>query len=309
MSRSLPVICLMGPTAVGKTALAVDIAKTFGAEIISVDSTLVYRQMDIGTAKPTKLEQGGIPHYLLDILDPIQSFSAAQFRNQALARIKTIQQQGKVPLLTGGTMLYFHALFNGLVDLPAADPVIRQRLVDQSARFGVAFMHRQLQRIDPVAALRIHPNDPQRVQRALEVYEMTGQPLSQHLTAENQEGLPFSAIKLVLAPESRQGLHEKIALRFHAMLEKGFIEEVEALFQRGDLSLQHPAIRAVGYRQVWQYLAGQLDYEAMVFKSIVATRQLAKRQFTWLRKMEDTLWFNADDAIKHDLYQVLKQHY
>ncbi len=309
MDRLLPVVCLMGPTAAGKTALAVDIAKTFNAEIVSVDSTLVYRQMNIGTAKPTILEQDGIPHYLLDILDPTQSFSAAQFRNQALTHIRAIQKKGKVPLLTGGTMLYFHVLFNGLVDLPAAEPVIRQRLVDQFDRCGGAFMHRQLKMIDPVSALRIHPNDPQRVQRAIEIYEMTGQPLSQHLKDQKQEVLPFSSIRLVLAPDDRQGLHEKIALRFHKMLKKGLVDEVDALFQRGDLSEQHPAIRAVGYRQVWQYLAGHLDYETMAFKSIVATRQLAKRQFTWLRKMEDTIWFNSDDSIKSDLYQVLRKFY
>ncbi|MDP7536541.1 MAG: tRNA (adenosine(37)-N6)-dimethylallyltransferase MiaA [Methylococcales bacterium] len=309
MESSLPVICLMGPTAAGKTALSVDIAKTFGAEIVSVDSTLVYRGMAIGTAKPTKAEQCGIPHHLLDILDPHQSFSAAEFRTQALLHIKTIQQQGKIPLLTGGTMLYFHALFNGLAELPAADPVVRQRLVDQSERFGSAFMHRKLQQIDPVSALRIHSNDPQRIQRALEVYELTGQPLSHHLVAKNQQRLPFVVLKLVLAPDNRQGLHEKIALRFHAMLANGLVEEVEALFQRGDLTAQHSAMRAVGYRQVWQYLDGQLSYEEMVFKSIVATRQLAKRQFTWLRKIDDTLWFNADNNIKCELYGVLKEYY
>jgi len=309
MKSSLPVICLMGPTAAGKTTLSVEIAKTFGAEIISVDSTLVYRGMAIGTAKPTKAEQCGIPHHLVDILDPHQSFSAAEFRAQALLHVKTIQQQGKIPLLTGGTMLYFHALFNGLAELPAANPVIRQRLVDQTERFGGAFMHRKLQQIDPVSALRIHSNDPQRIQRALEVYELTGQPLSHHLVAQSQQVLPFSVLKLVLAPENRQGLHEKIALRFHAMLASGLIEEVETLFQRGDLTAQHSAMRAVGYRQVWQYLDGQLDYEEMVFKSIVATRQLAKRQFTWLRKMDDTLWFNTDNNIKGELYGVLKEYY
>lgn len=309
MKSSLPVICLMGPTAAGKTTLSVEIAKTFGAEIISVDSTLVYRGMAIGTAKPTKAEQCGIPHHLVDILDPHQSFSAAEFRAQALLHVKTIQQQGKIPLLTGGTMLYFYALFNGLAELPAANPVIRQRLVDQTERFGGAFMHRKLQQIDPVSALRIHLNDPQRIQRALEVYELTGQPLSHHLVAQSQQVLPFSVLKLVLAPENRQGLHEKIALRFHAMLASGLIEEVETLFQRGDLTAQHSAMRAVGYRQVWQYLDGQLDYEEMVFKSIVATRQLAKRQFTWLRKMDDTLWFNTDNNIKGELYGVLKEYY
>ncbi len=309
MESLLPVICLMGPTAAGKTALSVDIAKTFGAEIVSVDSTLIYRGMAIGTAKPTKAEQCGIPHHLLDILDPQQSFSAAEFRTQALLHIKTIQQQGKIPLLTGGTMLYFHALFNGLAELPAADPVIRRRLVDQSERFGSAFMHRKLQQVDPVSALRIHSNDPQRIQRALEVYTLTGQPLSHHLAAQRQQVMPFSVLKLVLAPENRPGLHEKIALRFHAMLESGLIEEVEALFQRGDLTAQHSAMRAVGYRQVWQYLDGQLNYEEMVFKSIVATRQLAKRQFTWLRKMDDALWFNADNNIKDELYGVLKEYY
>jgi tRNA dimethylallyltransferase len=181
--------------------------------------------------------------------------------------------------------------------------------VDQTERFGGAFMHRKLQQIDPVSALRIHSNDPQRIQRALEVYELTGQPLSHHLVAQSQQVLPFSVLKLVLAPENRQGLHEKIALRFHAMLASGLIEEVEALFQRGDLTAQHSAMRAVGYRQVWQYLDGQLDYEEMVFKSIVATRQLAKRQFTWLRKMDDTLWFNTDNNIKGELYGVLKEYY
>jgi tRNA dimethylallyltransferase len=285
---------LMGPTASGKSALAVTIAQHFNCEIISVDSALVYRGMDIGTAKPSSQERGGINHHLIDILDPAQAYSTAQFRDQALELMADISHRGKIPLLTGGTMLYFHALFNGLVTLPEADQVLRERLDAQAERTSWQQMHQRLQQIDPQSAARIHPNDPQRIQRALEVYELTGKALSLHFAEAEQEPIPYRNIKIIIAPGNRAVLHENIALRFQQMLKQGLLEEVEKLYQRPDLSEQLPAIRAVGYRQAWQYLDGLFDYQIMTDKAIVATRQLAKRQFTWLRKIEDGCWYDTE---------------
>ncbi len=286
----------MGPTASGKTALSVQLAQALDGEIISVDSALVFKGMDIGTAKPTLEERGGIPHHLIDILDPSESFSTGQFRTQALALMDAITGRGKIPVLTGGTMLYFNVLFNGLAVLPEADPAIRARLDQDLEQLGKEALHQRLADIDPLSAARIHPNDPQRIQRALEVYEISGKPLSSFFNQDQVGDLPYQKIKLIIAPPDRKILHGIIAQRFRNMLEQGLINEVEALYRRGDLSEKMPSIRAVGYRQVWAYLQGEDDLETMTEKAIIATRQLAKRQFTWLRRETDAICFQTGQA-------------
>lgn len=288
MADPTAVILLMGPTASGKSQLAVDLAQQLEAEIISVDSALVYRGMDIGTAKPTLEERGGIVHHLIDILDPCESYSTGQFRSQALALIEDIQRRGKRPLLVGGTMLYFSALTQGLAQLPEANPEIRARLEQDLLRFGKESLHQRLSQIDPESAARIHVNDPQRVQRALEVYEISGKPLS-HFFGEQQAQPRPRYQKIMIAPADRRTLHETIAKRFDRMLSQGFLDEVMALRMRGDLHVGLPSIRCVGYRQAWSYLEGECDLESMREKAIIATRQLAKRQFTWLRKELDAV--------------------
>ncbi len=295
-SQKPPAILLMGPTASGKTALAVAMAQTLNAEIISVDSALVYRGMDIGTAKPTLAERGGIVHHLIDILDPSESFSTGQFRNQALALMADISSRGKLPLLVGGTMLYFSALTQGLAQLPEANAEIRQRLDDELQTLGKEALHARLAQVDPLAAARIHVNDPQRIQRALEVYEISGKPLSSFFADEQQAERPYRFIKLIVAPEQRHTLHDKIAERFKLMLAQGFLDEVKALQQRGDLNESMPSIRCVGYRQAWSYLQGEYDVTEMQEKAIIATRQLAKRQFTWLRKEHDAVQLISGSA-------------
>jgi len=281
----------MGPTASGKTELAVQLAQKLDAEIISVDSALVYRGLDIGTAKPTMEERKGIPHHLIDILDPAEVYSTGRFRKSALQCMDEISRRGKVPILTGGTMLYFNTIFNGLASLPDANPAVRKKLDDELAEYGKEALHLRLEKIDPESAKRIHPNDPQRIQRALEVYELSGKPISQFFREAQDDQIPFKQIKLIVAPEDRKLLHEKIAQRFQLMVDLGLIDEVRALYQRGDLTEQLPAIRAVGYRQTWSYLQGKYDLETMIEKGIIATRQLAKRQFTWLRREKDALKF------------------
>ena len=289
-----PAIFLMGPTASGKTALSVQLAHALGGEIISVDSALVFKGMDIGTAKPTLDERAGIPHHLIDILDPSEFFSTGQFRTQALALMDAITRRGKIPILVGGTMLYFNALTNGLAVLPGANAAIRAKFDQDLGQLGKEVLHQRLADIDPQAAARIHPNDPQRIQRALEVYEISGKPLSAFFNeTKGQAALPYQKIKLIVAPPDRKILHDKIAQRFRDMLEQGFIDEVETLFNRGDLTEKMPSIRAVGYRQVWSYLQGDDDFKTMTEKAIIATRQLAKRQFTWLRKETDAVCFQA----------------
>jgi tRNA dimethylallyltransferase len=291
-----PAIFLMGPTASGKTDLAVELVRRLPVEIISVDSAMVYRGMDIGTAKPEADVLAEAPHRLIDILDPVEAYSAARFREDALQQMAEITTAGRIPLLVGGTMLYYRALQQGLAILPEADEEVRARLEAAAREVGWQALHERLAEVDPVSAMRIHPNDPQRLQRALEVYELTGRPLSELWQEQQETGLPYRVVKLVVAPEDRADLHKRIALRFELMLKQGLIEEVEALYRRGDLNPELPSIRCVGYRQVWQYLAGELSREAMSEKGIVATRQLAKRQFTWLRSEQDLQWFATFDG-------------
>jgi tRNA dimethylallyltransferase len=289
-------ICLMGPTASGKTDLAVALRAQLPVEIISVDSAMVYRQMDIGTAKPDAETLRLAPHRLIDILDPAEAYSAARFREDALREMAAIQQAGRIPLLVGGTMLYFRALEQGLSRLPEADPALRQRIEAEAAASGWEVLHRRLAEVDPEAAARIHPNDPQRLSRALEVYELSGRPLSELWHEGLADDLPYRLVKLAVAPPERNMLHERIALRFRQMLEQGLVEEVEALYRRGDLVSSMPSIRCVGYRQVWQHLLGELSYDEMSEKGIVATRQLAKRQFTWLRSENSLQWYSSFDS-------------
>ncbi len=291
-----PAIFLMGPTASGKTALSVQLAQKLNAEIISVDSALVFKGMDIGTAKPTLEERAGIQHHLIDILDPAESFSTGAFREQALSLMAEITARGKLPLLVGGTMLYFNALYHGLAVLPTADAQLRAELDAEFQQLGKHAMHEQLQAIDPVAAARIHPNDPQRVQRALEVYRLTGKSMTQLHQQAKADSLPYQQIKLIMAPNERAVLHDKIAHRFKQMLQRGFVKEVQALYERGDLTEKMPSVRAVGYRQVWAYLSGEMDAEMMQEKGIIATRQLAKRQFTWLRRETEAQLLNSQDS-------------
>jgi tRNA dimethylallyltransferase len=281
----------MGPTASGKSGLGIRIAQRFGGEIVSVDSSLVYRGMDIGTAKPTREERAVVRHHLIDILDPAEAFSTGQFREQALALIRDVAGRGHVPLLVGGTMLYFKGLLSGLAELPAADPELRREIDEEAARFGWHYLHAQLQHVDPAAARRIHPNDPQRIQRALEVYRLTGQPLTALWEQAASAPLPFTLVKIIVAPSERELLHERIRIRFMQMLELGLIDEVQTLFRRGDLDESLPSIRAVGYRQVWSLLRGECCHDEMVERAVAATRQLAKRQFTWLRRERDALCF------------------
>jgi tRNA dimethylallyltransferase len=286
-------IFLMGPTASGKTTLSVQLAQALNGEIISVDSALVFKGMDIGTAKPTQEERGGIPHHLIDILDPAEAFSTGQFRRQALNIMGDITSRGKIPILVGGTMLYFNALNSGLAKLPEADADIRAKLDQDLEKLGKEALHQRLAKVDPESAARIHPNDPQRIQRALEVYEISGKPLTSFFIEAQAQDIPYQRIKLIIAPQDRAILHDIIARRFKQMLEQGFIDEVVALYQRGDLTEKMPSVRAVGYRQAWSYLQGEYDLETMIEKAIVATRQLAKRQFTWLRREVDAASFQA----------------
>ncbi|MCF4008316.1 tRNA (adenosine(37)-N6)-dimethylallyltransferase MiaA [Rheinheimera sp. UJ63] len=305
MATDLPVICLMGPTASGKTALAIALKQQLvNAELISVDSALVYRGMDIGTAKPTAAELAQAPHFLLDIRDPAESYSAADFRADALQLIAQIQQRGNVPILVGGTMLYFKALLQGISELPAADKAIRATLEAEAAEHGWAYLHQQLAAVDPAAAQRIHPNDPQRINRALEVYRLTGRSLTE-LTAEKPEPFPYKVYQFAIAPTDRAVLHQRIALRFEQMLAQGFEQEVRALAQRTDLHADLPSIRCVGYRQMWDYIAGKLTYQEMEAQGIAATRQLAKRQLTWLRSWPELHWLKSEVKLEENLQAVI----
>ncbi|RMP82083.1 tRNA (adenosine(37)-N6)-dimethylallyltransferase MiaA [Pseudomonas syringae] len=314
MNALPPAIFLMGPTAAGKTDLAIELSKVLPCELISVDSALVYRGMDIGTAKPSKAQLAEYPHRLIDILDPAQSYSAADFRSDALAAMAEITARGNIPLLVGGTMLYFKALLHGLADMPAADAQVRAQLEADAQAYGWQSLHDQLAVVDPVSAARIHPNDPQRLIRALEVYRVSGMSMTAHreqqtaqsteAAASGRQQLPYTVANLAIAPADRKVLHQRIALRFEQMLDQGFLDEVLALRSRGDLHSGLPSIRAVGYRQVWDHLDGKLTLDEMQERGIIATRQLAKRQFTWLRSWEDLHWL--DSLASDNLSRALK---
>jgi len=289
-------IFLMGPTASGKTDLACALAARFGVELVSVDSALVYRGLDIGAAKPDAATLARYPHALIDIRDPAQPYSAAEFRDDALAAMRAITARGRVPLLVGGTGLYFRALQRGLSDLPEADPALRERLGDEAARLGWPALHARLARLDPPAAARIGANDAQRIQRALEVIELCGRRLSDLQRAGQGGALPWRVLKLALLPADRRELHARIARRFDAMLAAGFLDELRALRARGDLHADLPAVRAVGYRQGWEHLDGRIDAATFRERAIFATRQLAKRQITWLRSELDARLFDPEPA-------------
>ena len=301
MSSLPPAIFLMGPTASGKTDLALALARVLPCELVSVDSALVYRGMDIGTAKPDRATLDAFPHHLVDIRDPAEAYSAADFRRDALAAMADITARGRIPLLVGGTMLYYKALLEGLADMPGADAEVRAELEARAEREGLAALHAELQAVDPQSAARIHPNDPQRLVRALEVFRVSGMTMTQlrmqqSEAASSGSGLAYTVAQLAIAPAQRQILHERIAQRFDLMLEQGFVAEVERLHRRGDLHGEMPSIRAVGYRQVWDHLEGRLSAAQMRERGIIATRQLAKRQFTWLRSWQDVQWLDSLDC-------------
>jgi len=289
----------MGPTAAGKTDLALDIAHRFPVEIISVDSALVYRGMDIGTAKPEPEILNQYPHHLINIIEPTERYSVGAFRTDALKLMAEITARGKVPLLVGGTMLYFKALEHGLADLPTADMKIRARLEYEAEQYGLAHLHQRLTVVDPVSAARIHINDPQRLQRALEVFEIAGKSLTEHTNVINSK-LPYRIIKLILNPFDRAVLHQRIAQRYQIMVANGFIDEVKALFTRKGCHPNLPSIRAVGYRQAWSYLSGEYAQDVMIEKAIIATRQMAKRQLTWLRAQPDGVWFDSSVDLPYE---------
>ena len=288
-----PAILLVGPTAAGKTDLAIALHERLDCELISVDSAMVYRGMDIGSAKPSPEELARAPHRLIDIRDPAESYSAAAFREDALREMREITAAGRVPLLVGGTMMYLRQLLHGVANLPGSDPGLRAELEEQAHRHGLAALHEALARVDPVSAARIHPNDPQRLMRALEVYRLSGRPLSELWAEQRPETFPWRTLSIGLAPDNRAVLHQRIARRFEAMLKGGFIEEVAALRARGDLSQDLPAMKSVGYRQVWEALDGDVDLESLRHRGIVATRQLAKRQLTWMRSWEKLEWVDS----------------
>ena len=303
---------VLGPTAGGKTGLALRLAQRFPLEIISLDSALVYRGMDIGTAKPTAEELASVPHHLIDIISPLQSYSAAEFAADCLRLCGEISARGRMPLIVGGTMMYFHALVNGLNDLPQADAGVRAQLQAQKAEQGIEGLYRRLCEVDAATAARLKPGDSQRIERALEVFLLTGRPLSDHLAVQTAYRVPLRLHTLVLFPQRRELLHDAIARRFRLMLEQGFLEEVGRLkAEYPSLTAEHNSMRCVGYRQAWDYLDGACAYDAFVDAGIAATRQLAKRQLTWLRKTEaDTLLDPYDGA---DVFQTasaaLEKHF
>ena len=294
-----PAICLLGPTASGKTALAIELVRRLPCEIINVDSAQIYRGMDIGTGKPDAATLALAPHRLLSFLDPAQVYSASLFRTDALREMAEIRARGRIPLLVGGSMLYFKALRDGLAAMPGADPRIRQQITAMAETLGWAAVHAHLQEVDPESALRIHPNDPQRLQRALEIFLVSGKSMTQwHRESQLVPASPLDHVDLhflSIQPRSRDVLHDRIAARFRSMVDQGLVAEVEALRGRGDLTLAMPSMRAVGYRQVWQYIAGDLAFDAMVEQGIIATRQLAKRQITWLRSWENLQDFDSEN--------------
>jgi len=304
LSSLPPALFLMGPTASGKTKLAIELCEHLPCEIISVDSALIYRTMDIGTAKPNAAELKKAPHRLINILDPAQSYSVAEFRKDALLAMQDITARGNIPLLVGGTMLYYKALIDGLSPLPESDQNIRRAIETQAEESGWQRLHQQLAQIDPASAKRIHPNDPQRLIRALEVYLLTNRSMTD-LMATKSAPIPYNIKQFYIAPEDRKVLHQRIAQRFQQMVDIGFQAEVEKLKNRGDLHLNLPSIRCVGYRQMWQHLDGDFDFNEMREKSIAATRQLAKRQLTWLRGWKNI--YSLDTFSSDNLMKVIKQ--
>lgn len=301
-------ILLMGPTASGKTGVAVELAQHFPCGIVSVDSALVYRHMDIGTAKPDAAILEKAPHHLINLIDPTQSYSAAQFRKDALRVMGEISARGNIPLLVGGTMLYFKALLEGLSDLPQADAELRAELDERAKKSGWPAMHAELAKLDPQTAARLKTMDAQRIQRALEICILSGEPMSAQLGKADITPLPYRFIKIALVPSDRKILHERITARFDNMLKAGLVEEVKKLRQKFELHPNLTSMRCVGYRQAWEYLAGEISLEEMRNKGIIATRQLAKRQLTWLRAMEGVTQFDClDSALANKLHQHLRQ--
>ena len=297
-------IFILGPTASGKSAVALSLARYFPAEIVSVDSAQVYRGMDVGTAKPDAATRARVPHHLIDIVDPTESYSAGRFRDDALKLVDAILARGRVPILAGGTMLYYRALTRGLAELPPAQPNIRAELDGRAAREGWPALHAELARFDPQAAARLEPTDSQRIQRALEVYRVSGRTLSDWHSEGEPAGLPFDALTISLEPSERSVLHARIATRFAAMLESGLVAEVSALRERFTLAATLPAMRSVGYRQVWETLAGDEPEATLLARGVAATRQLAKRQLTWLRAMDEVERF---DCLREDLVQAVAE--
>ena len=295
-------VLLLGPTASGKSAVAMELARRFPVEIVSVDSAQVYRGLDVGTAKPTSGERENVPHHLIDIVEPTEAYSAGRFRADALRLVAEVNARGRVPLLAGGTMLYFQALVRGLADLPRADAGIRAEIDARAAAEGWPALHAELARVDPASAARLDPTDPQRIQRALEVFRLTGTPLSELQARESRAPLPFEAVRIALEPGERAVLHERIARRFRDMLARGLVDELEGLRARYRLDASLPSMRTVGYRQAWDTLEGAKPAATLEARGIAATRQLAKRQLTWLRSMDDLERF---DCLRDDLTQAV----
>ena len=295
MSKYKPkIFCLMGPTATGKSDLALKLAKYLPLEIVSVDSAMVYAGMDIGTTKPAHCQLKATPHHLIDICDPGTAYSAGRFLHDSSQKIQEIFARGNIPLLVGGTMLYFHILQQGLSSLPEANPAVRAKLQEQKEQFGLDVLYKRLQEIDPESASRINKADSQRIQRVLEIYELTGQSLSKlHTIPKPYHLQDYEVVNIILVPQNPTQHLNKIKIRFNEMLQLGFIEEVKKLYRRGDLQIDMPAIRTVGYRQVWQYLSGQTTYSDMLMRIPVVTRQLAKRQLTWLKKWDSAHRFDS----------------
>ncbi|MFT2109825.1 tRNA (adenosine(37)-N6)-dimethylallyltransferase MiaA [Marinomonas sp. 2405UD68-3] len=298
------VVCLMGPTASGKTGLAVELVQNHNYSIISVDSALIYKGMDIGTAKPDSDMLERAPHRLIDIIDPLESYSAADFLADVKKEVDDITSKGQIPLLVGGTMMYFNALKKGLAVMPQANQAVRANIEKDAELNGWSYIHSELAKVDPVSAARIHPNDPQRLQRALEVFLLSGRSMTDLWAEQQSQSLPFNMVDIAVMPNERSVLHRRIEERFGIMMEQGFLDEVESLYRRGDLHIDLPSVRCVGYRQLWMHLDGQCSLTDAIDKGVIATRQLAKRQITWLRSWENLEVF---DSLSKDLSrQALK---
>lgn len=300
-----PALFIIGPTASGKTGLAIKLMEHFPIEIISVDSALVYKEMDIGTAKPTTEELAKAPHRLISFLDPSQPYSAADFRKDALREMKEITDKGKIPVLVGGTMLYYRALENGLAELPKANPALREKLEAEAKQQGWDTLHQRMTAVDPEAGKRIHPNDQQRIQRALEVYELTGKALTTHQKEAKMDALPYRLMKIALIPD-REWIRDLAEKRFEIMLKLGFMDEVKKLHARDDLHADLPSMRSVGYRQAWDFLEGKLDENEMKERAVIATRQLAKRQMTWMRSEPNITPYDAQNYILEQIVSDIK---